>query len=111
MRIPSKLDCKDTSAGEEKVVTFIALSTDNTRGVPINTRPSWNQRDLTTEWISLPDFVTFLNPDLDDNARHGGANRAWVTGGFLPRDSFYSRVLVFDGDSSDLHFVSIPGAH
>jgi hypothetical protein len=96
---------------KHKIVTFIALSTDNMRETQINTRSSWDRKDFTAEWIALPDFVTLLDPDLDDNTRHGGADRARVTSGFLPRDGFYSRVLVFDRDSSDLDFVSTPNAH
>ena len=61
-----------------------------------------NRKDLTTEWITLLDFMTLLNSDLDNNARHGSANRPGVIGGFLARDGFYSRVLVVDGYSSDL---------
>ena len=77
------------------------------RGMPINTRSLRDRRDLTAEWIALLNFVTLLDPDLNDNARHGGANGAWVISGFFPRDGFHSRVLIFDGDSSDLQFVSI----
>jgi hypothetical protein len=96
---------------KHKVVTFIALRTDNMRETQINTRSSWDRKDLTAEWITLHDFVTLLDPDLDDNTRHGGANRPRVTGGFLPRDGFYSRVLVFDRDSSDLRLCEYPQMH
>ena len=55
--------------------------------------------------------MALLDPNLDDDTRHGGANRSWFIGGFLPRDGLYGRVLVFDGDSANLHLVNISGIH
>jgi len=75
-------------------------------GISMNTRSSWDRRGLTAKWITLQDFVTLLDSDLDNNSRHRSTNRSWVIGGSLPRDGFYGRVLVLYGDSSDLRFVS-----
>ena len=55
--------------------------------------------------------MALLDPYLDDDTRHGGPNRSWFIGGFLPRDGLYGRVLVFDGDSANLRLVSISGIH
>ena len=68
-------------------------------------------RGLTTKWIALLNFVTFLDSDLDNNARHGSANRPRVTCRFLPRDSFHGRVLVFNGYSPDLQLTAVSNAH
>lgn len=50
----------------DKKLTFIALITENIRGIPINTKSPWEQRRLTAERITLHDFVALLDPNLDD---------------------------------------------
>jgi hypothetical protein len=66
-----------------KLLTFIALRTAVAQGVVINADSSLDRKDLTAEWITLPDFLTLLDPNLNNNAGHSGTDGSWVTGGFL----------------------------
>jgi hypothetical protein len=57
---------------------------------------------LTTNWVTLLDFLSFLDPHLDNNTRHGGPNRSGIARGFLAGDSLDGRVLIFNRHGANL---------
>ena len=72
--------------------------------------PCKHGRIHTANRIALPDFLTLLDTDLDDDARHGGADGARVVGCPLASHGLDCRVLVLNRHGTNLKdTLSIPG--
>ena len=56
----------------------------------------------TAKRVTLLDLLALLDADFDDDTRHGRADGSRVRGGPLARDGLDGRVLVVDGDGTDL---------
>lgn len=60
----------------------------------------------TTQGVSLLDLMTLLDTDFDHNTRHGSADRPRVRSRLFARDSLHCRIVVLDGDSTNLRGVN-----
>lgn len=58
---------------------------------------------LTTNWVTLLDILSFLDPHLYNNTRHRGTNGPRIARSFLAGDSLDGRVLIFNGHSANLY--------
>ena len=57
---------------------------------------------LTADGVALLDLLALLDPDLDDNTRHGRTDRPWVVGRLFARHGLDRGVLILDGYRTDL---------
>jgi hypothetical protein len=56
----------------------------------------------TAKRVTLLHLLALLDADFDNDTRHGRADGSRVRGGPLARDGLDGRVLVVDGDGTDL---------
>lgn len=59
---------------------------------------------LTADRITFLNLLTFLDPDLDDDARHWGTHGTRITGGFFSRHRLHGSVVIVNRNSTNLRW-------